>query len=86
MKLLQEAVIKSDFDINSTKHKVVSVSTAHKLEYKTEEVKVVVGSCKCGARTTNKSRNVRCGHMCGCIRNNRRCSSACTCSNKCPNR
>lgn len=83
MKELQSKILHPEFDIHSKKHNIISVSKAHKLEYKTNEEKVIRGECKCGF---GKKGKIKCDKRCGCYKKNMRCSSACLCSNICPNR
>ena len=83
MRDLQSKILHSNFDISSKSHNIISVSEAHKLEYATHEDKVIMGKCKCGY---GKKKKIKCNKGCGCYKKNVRCSSACLCSNMCPNR
>ena len=82
MRELQSKILHPKFDVYSKSHNIISVSKAHKLEYETNEEKVIRGNCKCGF---NKKRKITCDKRCGCYKKNVRCSSACLCSNMCPN-
>ena len=90
LKKVKEMVMSENFDVKEEKHKIVTPAKAHQLIYPTNEHRVGRGKCNCGCSTSkshkSKKKVIHCTKRCGCIRNNRKCSSACSCSKDCPNR
>ena len=86
LRKVRDLVLDESFKISSGGHNIISVQKAHKLIYSTKEVKVIRGKCQCGGSKAKGKKKVQCGNRCGCIRNNRLCSSACSCSKDCPNK
>jgi hypothetical protein len=59
---------------SAKKQKKCSLSQAHQ---------VVVGASSPCLKSTCQCKKGQCGNRCGCFRNNRACSSTCSCSGKC---
>ena len=72
-------------NVSDNKHTVITPKKAHQLEYEVTSEKVGRGRCKCGKNRKDKKKII-CKSNCGCIKNQRPCTSACGCTHHCPNR
>jgi len=82
---IRSMVLSEDFDINDGSNAVITPKGAHQLEYGVKSDRIGRGKCRCGRNKKNQKMRI-CKKTCGCIKNGQFCSSACGCSQDCPNR